>query len=146
DALHRVPGPSSLGLFHYVPVLCTNRSTGEHQKLRLCCEGLVVEKLQQRYPATGVLVSGSRYKFRTIELTTPRHKAQNILNDLESYLRGQSKPRLVLNDHCRVCRYKNRCKLEAIQLDDLSLLTRMSERNIKSYQRKGILTVNQLSY
>src|SRR4029434_4241388 len=73
-------------------------------------------------------------------------KAQKILNDLTEYLQGQKKPRLWLNDHCRICRYQQQCKAEATQLDDLSLLHRMSERELQLYQRNGIFTVRQLSY
>jgi predicted RecB family nuclease len=146
DALQRVPGASQLGLFHYVPVLFSNRSNGESQKLRLSCEGLLLEQLQLTYPQTGILVSGSAYRLQTIDLTARRHKAQNVLNNLTAYLRGETKPRLVLNDHCRVCRYQQRCRVEAQQLDDLSLLNKMSEREIQLYHRKGIFTVNQLSY
>jgi predicted RecB family nuclease len=146
DALQRVQGASQLGVFHYVPVLFSSRSTGERQKLRLSCAGLILEQLQRVYPPTGILVSGRAYKFRTVNLTTRRHKAQSALNDLAAYLRGETKPPLVLNDHCRICRYQNRCKVEAQQLDDLSLLNRMTEREIQRYHRKGIFTVNQLSY
>jgi predicted RecB family nuclease len=146
DALQRVPGASQLGLFHYVPVLFSNRSSGESQKLRLCCDGFVLEQLQLLYPHTGILVSGDAYRFQTIDLTARRHKAQNVLNELTAYLRGETKPRLMLNDHCRVCRFQQRCRVEAQQLDDLSLLNRMSERDIQLYHRKGIFTISQLSY
>ena len=146
DALQRVPGASRLGLFHYVPVLFSNRSSNESEKLRLSCEGLVLEQLQLVYPRTGILVSGSAHRLQTFDLAARRYKAQKVLDDLTAYLRGETKPRMVLNDHCRVCRYQQRCRVEAQQLDDLSLLNKMSEREIQLYHRKGIFTVNQLSY
>ena len=93
-----------------------------------------------------MLVSGAAYKLRTVDLITQRHKAQKILNDLTAYLKREDKPRLALNDHCRICRYQQRCRAEAQRLDDLSLLNRISEREIQLYQRKGITTVNQMSY
>ena len=138
--------PVTLGLFHYVPVLFSSRSSNESEKLRLSCEGLVLEQLQLVYPRTGILVSGSAHRLQTFDLAARRYKAQKVLDDLTAYLRGETKPRLVLNDHCRVCRYQQRCRVEAQQLDDLSLLNKMSEREIQSYYRKGIFTVNQLSY
>jgi hypothetical protein len=48
-------------------VLFSNRSSGESQKLRLCCDGLVLEQLQLLHPHTGILVSGDAYRFQTIE-------------------------------------------------------------------------------
>ena len=146
DALQRVPGASQLGPFHYVPVLFSNRFSSESQKLRLCCEGLILKQLQQLYPRIGVMVSGGAYKLRTVDLIRPRFKAQKVLNDLTAYLQREDKPRLALNNHCRICRYQQRCKVEAQRLDDLSLLNRISEREIRLYERKGISTVNQLSY
>jgi predicted RecB family nuclease len=147
-ALQRVPGASALGSFHYVPVLFSNTSgsVSETQKLMLCCEGLILEQLQLICPEKGILVSGDAYKCRTIDLERQRLKAHKVLNDLTGYLKGESKPRLHLNDHCRICRYQQYCKIEVQRIDDLSLLNRMSEREIQLYQRKGILTVNQLSY
>jgi predicted RecB family nuclease len=147
-ALQRVPGASSVGPFHYVPVLfCgTGQSVSETQKLLLACGTLVLEKLQDVRPPSGMVICGGAYKARRVDLEAQQLKAQKIINDLTSYLQGHKKPRLWLNDHCRICRYQQQCKAEATQLDDLSLLNRMSEREIQLYHRKGIFTVRQLSY
>jgi hypothetical protein len=55
-------------------------------------------------------------------------------------------PRLVLNSHCQVCEFRQRCHAEATAKDDLSLLRGMSEKEINKCGRKGILTVTQMSY
>lgn len=148
DALRQVPGASSLGPFHYVPVVfcAAGQSVSETQKLRLACCALVLERLQHVCPPSGIFVCGDAYKFRSVDLKAQRLKAQKIINDLTDYLQGDKKPRLRLNDHCRICRYQKQCKDEAEQLDDLSILNRMSEREIQLYNRKGIFTVRQLSY
>ena len=147
-ALQRAPGASSVGPFHYVPVLfCgTGQSVRETQKLLLACGTLVLERVQHVRPPSGIVIGGDAYKARRVALGAQQVKAQKILNDLTDYLQGQKKPRLWLNDHCRICRYQQQCKAEATQLDDLSLLRRMSEREIQLYHRKGIFTVRQLSY
>jgi predicted RecB family nuclease len=147
-ALHRVPGASSLGPFHYVPVLfCgTGQAVCEPQKLLLACGTLVLERLQHVRPPSGIVIGGDAYKARRVDLGAQQVKAQKSLNDLTAYLQGHKQPRLWLNDHCRVCRYQQQCKAEATQLDDLSLLHRMSERELQLYHRKGIFTVRQLSY
>jgi predicted RecB family nuclease len=147
-ALQRVPGASSVGPFHYVPVLfCgTGQSVSETQKLLLAGGTLVLERLQHVRPPSGIVLCGDAYKSRRVDLGAQQVKAQKILNDLTDYLQGHKKPRLWLNDHCRVCRYQQQCRAEATQLDDLSLLHRMSEREMQLYHRKGIFTVRQLSY
>jgi hypothetical protein len=43
---------------------------------------------------------------------------------------------LILNDHCQVCEFRQRCCNQAMQEDNLSLLREFSEK-IKSYNRKA---------
>jgi predicted RecB family nuclease len=148
DALQRVAGASSLGPFHYVPVMfCgTGRSVGKMQKVLLACGALILEKLQRVRPAYGIIIHGHSYKIRKVILDSELLNAQKVINDLTDYLCRQKKPRLWLNGHCHVCRYRSECRVEAKQLDDLSLLNRMSEREIQLYNRKGIFSVHQLSH
>jgi len=75
-----------------------------------------------------------------------RQKSQRIIAELSSFLQDNKKPRLVLNDHCRICGYCHICRSEAQARDDLSLLSRITDREIKAYNRKGILSVLQLSH
>jgi hypothetical protein len=56
-----------------------------------------------------------------------------------------SPPRLLLNEHCQVCEFRQRCLAEATAKDDLSLLRGMGEKEIVKYGRRGIFTVMQLS-
>src|SRR5262249_51961032 len=55
-------------------------------------------------------------------------------------------PPLVLNDHCQVCEFRQRCLEEAKRKDDISLLRGLNERAIKKLKKRGITTVTQLSY
>jgi hypothetical protein len=59
---------------------------------------------------------------------------------------NSSPPDLILNRHCAECEYQARCKQKAIESDDLSLLSAMTEKERGTYRSKGIFTVNQLSY
>ena len=131
-----------------MPVLFSNTgaSVSDTQKLVLSCESLVLERLQQVRIRKGMLAWGDTYKIRVVDLEAQRPTAQTLLNELTGYLQASRKPRLWLNSHCRICRYQPQCKAQAVQADDLSLLNRMSEREIQVYQRKGISTVKQLSY
>jgi len=55
-------------------------------------------------------------------------------------------PRLILNDHCAVCEFRQRCHQQAVESDNISLLRGMKEKEVKAYARKGILTVTQLAH
>ena len=59
---------------------------------------------------------------------------------------AEAPPRLVLNDHCAICEFRQRCQQQAVQEDNLSLLRGMKEKEVKGYARKGILTVTQLAH
>lgn len=55
-------------------------------------------------------------------------------------------PRLILNKNCVTCEFQEKCTTEAKQKDDLSLLDRISKKQILQLEKKGIFTVKQLSY
>lgn len=53
---------------------------------------------------------------------------------------------LILNKHCQICEFQNRCHAQAVQEDNLSLLQGISEAEIVRLRKRGIFTINQLSY
>jgi hypothetical protein len=69
-----------------------------------------------------------------------------MLKDLEQLMISCDSVPPVLNTHCEICEFKEFCITEAVEDDNLSLLSRMSESRIKGYNQKGIFTVKQLSY
>jgi predicted RecB family nuclease len=73
-------------------------------------------------------------------------KAENLLRDAERLQRADVPPKLLLNDHCRICAFRDRCRDKAIREDNLSLLRGIGEKTIKRYARKGILTLTQLAH
>jgi predicted RecB family nuclease len=48
--------------------------------------------------------------------------------------------------HCAECEFRDRCRQKAIETDDLSLLSGITEAERTRYRSKGIFTVTQLSY
>jgi predicted RecB family nuclease len=61
-------------------------------------------------------------------------------------LREAEPPRLVLNNHCQVCEFRQRGHQQAAREDSRSLLRGLGEKEIKGYARKGILTLTQLAH
>lgn len=104
------------------------------QKLLLEKNGFKVNK--------GCIVSANR-KVK-ISLNTGKNLLPPILQNIEDF-RKQS-PRLVLNRHCQICEFRDQCHKEAETSDDLSLIDRISRKQITQFEKKGIFTVNQLSY
>jgi predicted RecB family nuclease len=147
DGLKRVPGPSKLGNFHYVPILFSAGRQVRKQHLSLLeVYGLLLGQVQGRKPDNGIVWHGKECRATRIRLNPDLRKAERLLEELCQMQHAEAPPRLVLNDHCAVCEFRQRCHQEAVQQDNISLLRGMKEKEVKAYARKGILTVTQLAH
>lgn len=146
DGLQRVPGASSLGHFHYIPLLFAEgyRLRPEH---RLLVEifAQLVSPLQGLRPNRAVIWLRAEVP-TTIRLSGESHHARRVLADLNRLCSTQVPPHLILNNHCTVCQFRQRCHEQAVQEDNLSLLQGLKPKEIGAYARKGILTVAQLAH
>jgi len=147
DGLKRVDGPSKLGDFHYVPMLFhEGRKVGKEQKLLLEVYGLLLFQIQGRVPANGLVWHGRECKLTRIRLNPAMRKAEALLRELKEMGSAESPPKLILNDHCQVCEFRQRCHKRAIEEDNLSLLRGLKEKTITKLNGKGIFTITQFSY
>ena len=141
DGLQRAVGPSKLGDYHYVPVLFHGGgSARKEQRLLLDVCGLLLSRVQGRMPGHGVVWRGRECRTTKVRLNPDPRKAERLLWDLQPS-REAGPPRLVLNDHCQVCEFRQRCHDQAVQEDNLSLLRGLGEKEVNGYARKGILTL-----
>jgi predicted RecB family nuclease len=147
DGLKRVDGPSKLGDLYYVPMLFhEGRDVGKEPRLLLELYGLMLSEIQGRTPTNGVVFHGQECKPTKIRLNPDVRKAERLLREVKEMTSTESPPRLILNDHCQICEFRQRCHQQAMQEDNLSLLRGIGEKEIKGYARKGIFTVYQLSH
>jgi predicted RecB family nuclease len=147
DGLKRVDGPSKLGAFHYVPMLFhESRKVGKEQRLLLDLYGLLLSQIQERFPAYGLIWHGKECRTTRMRLNDDLRKTERLLREVKEMVSGESPPKLILNDHCQVCEFRQRCHDQAVQEDNISLLRSLSVKEIKNYARKGILTVAQLAH
>ncbi len=134
--------------YSYQPVLVvgTFKITRE-QKLHLAFLGHVLSKLQNGQPVSGMIVGGGNKTYRfTLE---PLYKeVESIIEQLLVWISGPKSeaPPIILNEHCPSCLFRERCEEKAKEKNDLSLLGGMTAKAITKYQKKGIFSVNQLSY
>lgn len=137
-------GKSGLGKFYYEPTIFigTNKITKEN-KLELAFLGFLLEKIQNKFPTKGVIVDKNGYQHR-IDLGRLNKQVQVIIAEILSF--DKNPPKLILNKHCSVCRFKERCKEKAVNEDNLSLLDRITAKQINKLENKGIFTVKQLSF
>lgn len=147
DGLKKVDGPSKLGDFHYIPILFHDgEKVRKEQKLLLELYSLLLSRLQGQMPAHGIVWHGKQCKATRLRLNADLRKTERLLRDFKELCSAESPPKLMLNDHCQVCEFRQRCHEQALKEDNISLLRSLGVKEVKNYARKGILTVTQLAH
>jgi predicted RecB family nuclease len=147
DGLKKVAGPSMLGDFHYVPLIFNEgQKVRDEQRLLLELHGLLLSRLLGQMPVNGVIWHGKECKETRVRLNADLRKTERLLRDMKELCIPESPPKLMLNDHCQVCEFRQRCHVQAVQEDNLSLLRGMGEKEINRENKKGIFTATQFSY
>lgn len=113
-----------------------------HSKLVLGYKGIVLSKLTGSPTARGILIHGDAFTETEIPLSPLMNKANRVI----TLLNADREEGLFLNPHCDVCEFRVTCYKKAIEEDNLSLLQGMPAGAIQAQNRKGIFTVNQLSF
>lgn len=131
----------------YAPILFFEGSRiRKEQRLFLELVAIFLFKYQTIIPVIGIVWHGKKCKQTTVHLNTDSRKIKQILLDLKKICVGEEVPKLILNNHCQICEFQNYCYKKAHQEDNLSLIRGISDKEIKSFNRKGILTVTQLAH
>lgn len=147
DGLKRVSGGSGLGDFHYIPFLyCDHRNIRKEQRALLDVLGLVLSRLQDRFPQVGIAWFGEACQSTRVCLTSDIRKVSRLLAGIRNVRGSAAPPQLILNDHCCACEFRDICHAQAVREDNISLLRGLGEKEIGNYARKGILTVTQLAH
>jgi predicted RecB family nuclease len=147
DALCKTDGPSTLGDFRYKPVIfCAARRVRVFDRQQLAARGVLLARVQGALPGGGVVYLGRDSARTGIRFGSTLAAAESLLRDAERLQRAEDPPKLMLNDHCRICEFRDRCRHQAMREDNLSLLRGVGEKTIKRYARKGVLTLTQLAH
>src|SRR5215510_10295645 len=121
--------------------------TTRDQRIRLAAAGQVIAKGLRCPVPTGVILNtaGKRARDKLAALSSTIDPIIKILERCTDSLPNELPP-IFINSHSHVCSYKQSCRYQAEKEDNLSLLDRMTPIFVNRLQRKGIFTVNQLSY
>ena len=122
-----------------------NKLTKQH-KLLIAFDALLLSEAIGREVTLGKIMHGDNRV--TLKVKTPAlaSEVQKLIKDITVLLDDNMPPDLVLNRHCGQCEFQARCRKQAKDKDELSLLSGMSEKERKKLHAKGIFTVTQLSY
>jgi predicted RecB family nuclease len=147
DGLRMIAGASALGDFYYEPVMfCAARRVRACDRRQLAMLAILLGRVQGVIPTGGIVYLGRDAARTSIRFGTALQAANTLLREAERLQRTETPPKLLLNDHCRICGFRNRCSDRAIREDHLSLLRGLGEKTIKRYARKGVTTLTQLAH
>ena len=144
NLLIRKEGKSKFGNFYYEPgiFIGTNKISKEN-RMELAFLSLVLEKVQAKSSDTAFVINKKGEQQR-LNLKPLKSEAKTAINEILKF--NNISPRLYLNKNCEQCSFCVLCKTKAINEDNLTLLNRITLKQINSFEKKGIFTIKQLSY
>lgn len=95
---------------------------------------------------SGKVIFGKLLNQTKFKLSASTKGIKKLIDALNNTLSDSGEPSLVLNNHCINCEYRVYCLEKAKADDNLSLLDRATIKVIEKYKKKGIFTIQQLSY
>ncbi|HRN70432.1 MAG TPA: IS66 family transposase [Candidatus Woesebacteria bacterium] len=116
--------------------------TTYHERISKLDKLLLAFIARESQNSYGKIIHGEQMKVSKILLKKYLSEVATIIQEIQS----NTKPVLRLNKHCSICEFREFCKVQAIEKDDLSLLKSIREREIADLHKKGIFTVTQYSY
>jgi predicted RecB family nuclease len=103
DLLERAKGKSSLGAYHYQPVLMTKSCTvSDNDKLMLGFQSILLADVQGHSPQFGKVIHGPSNKTIKVRLPKLVIRARAII---EALIVDATERRLILNSHCNDCEF-----------------------------------------
>jgi predicted RecB family nuclease len=131
----------------FIPVrfIRSNKLTKE-DRLILAFDALVLSQMLGRKVRLGKIIHGHDHATLRIKVASLLDTVKKLVGKMAALLAIGSPPDLILNRHCAECEFRDRCRQKAVEKDELTLLSGMSEKERKKFHGKGIFTVTQLSY
>ncbi|GAB4224253.1 MAG: hypothetical protein Kow0062_25730 [Acidobacteriota bacterium] len=145
DLLERRDGASALGDWHYVPGdIKAGLTPRADQVLQVAFAGLLLERLQQRAPASGFLVlgDGRREEFSLGEVA---RITRACVARAGRIVAGEETTEPFLGAACARCRWRERCVPEMTARGDLSLVDGMTRARRSLLVEAGIRDVAALA-
>ena len=147
DAVERLPSGRRGKPTQFIPIrfIFTNKLCRD-DKLLLAFDALTLAEFMGRNILAGKIIHGDDHTAARVKTSPLMGEVRKLIKKIAALLSSSSPPDLTLNRHCAACEFQARCRQAAIEKDDLSLLSGMTEKECKRLRDRGIFTVTQLSY
>ncbi|WP_306752874.1 IS66 family transposase [Paracoccus actinidiae] len=116
------------------------------EKLQIAAQAVALGRQFDTAIPQAKIIHGNNYSQTFVSLATFSAEAERILQEVGSLKRQTTPPKTALNAHCNACVYSRLCREQAKERDCLTLLPRLSPREISSLEARGITTIAQYSY
>jgi len=138
-----VPSSSTqLVPFRFVPTSKLSNA----DKMMAAFDALVLAKSLGVKVGVAKIVHGEKWSVSTVKANLLSRAIHKVISQTSALLTSLAPPDLILNRHCPECEFQDRCRKQAVEKDDLSLLTHLPDKDRVRLKSKGIFTVTQLSY
>jgi predicted RecB family nuclease len=146
-AVERFPSERRGKPAQFIPIrFFFTKKLNRSDKLLLAFDALVLSEISGREVGIGKIIHGDDQAKLDVKISALTNEIRKLTAKIVALLSSDSPPDLVLNRHCIECEFRGRCRQKAVEKDDLSLLSGMTEKERRNFNRKGIFTVTQLSY
>lgn len=143
----RLRGETRSGSAAYTPVRFVPTETiSTIDRMLLAFDALVFEHVVGATPTVGEIIHGRSYTAANVQLAHLYDRVRSALERVSHLLADPMPPAPILNKHCAECQFARRCYRIVKKMDDLSFLSKMSEKERQRFHERGIFTVTQLSY
>jgi predicted RecB family nuclease len=123
--------------------ICVPQQAQPGDKLLLAFDARVLSGVVGREVGLGKIVHGENYATLKVKTSAPASDVRELTGKIDTLVASPVPPDLVLNRHCAECEFQNRCRQKAVEKDDLSLLSGMTEKERTNFNSKGIFTVSR---
>jgi predicted RecB family nuclease len=131
----------------YAPtIISASERISKNDKLLLTAKTLLLYRVSGQLPHVGKIIYGRDLKSVSVRINDHKKKAQDLLDEIIKLVQDNQKPLIFRNDNCRTCEFEKKCYDYLLEKDDLSLLGGFGLKEIVKRNKKGIFTINQLSY
>jgi predicted RecB family nuclease len=147
DAVERLPSGGRGKPTQFIPIrfVFTNKLSRD-DKLLLAFDAVILSEILGRNIRVGKIIHGDDHAEPKVKTSPLMGEVRKLIKKIAALLSSPSPPDLTLNRHCAACEFQARCRQAAIERDDLSLLSGMTEKERKRLKNRGVFTVTQLSY
>jgi predicted RecB family nuclease len=146
DAVRKVAHADDPCEYSFQPILFSGSTRADkQQKTMLRAYGHALSTILARQVLVGFVWNAHDCTTR-VSLGLDRKDFSIWIDHLLAARHCTSPPPLFLNDHCPICEFQGRCRQQALDEGNLSLLKGMTLNEIAKYNAKGLFSVHQISY